>query len=69
MKDVYRHYKGGIYYLIGIGKHSETEEELVIYENEKGDLWVRPYEMFFEDVTVNGEVVKRFQKIETLTNT
>jgi hypothetical protein len=58
----YRHYKGSDYEVIGIARHSETEEELVVYRTLYGDgsLWVRPLEMFMEDVTVDGRTVPRF---------
>ncbi len=42
----YRHFKGTIYEVIAIGKHSETLEQLVIYKNNKDEIWVRPYDMF-----------------------
>ncbi|MED4883138.1 DUF1653 domain-containing protein [Bacillus smithii] len=61
--DIYRHYKGGIYNVIGTGKHTETLEEFVIYEGTKGDLWIRPVKMFFEDVEVNGLKVRRFEHL------
>lgn len=59
----YRHYKGHEYTLLGVVRHSETEEELVLYRQEYGDhaLWVRPKEMFLETVTVNGQEIPRFQ--------
>jgi len=48
----YRHYKGSLYRVIGVGKHSETLEDLVFYEalydNPKAQLWVRPLKMFAE---------------------
>ena len=46
----YRHYKGKDYTVIGIARHSETEEELVVYRQEYGEhgLWVRPIEMFLK---------------------
>jgi len=59
----YRHYKGNEYEVIGIARHSETEEELVVYRKLYGDcsLWVRPLGMFMENVVVNGVEVKRFE--------
>jgi len=59
----YRHYKGNEYTVIGIARHSETEEELVVYRKEYDDhgLWVRPLSMFVENVAVDGRVVPRFQ--------
>jgi len=59
----YRHYKGNEYTVIGVARHSETEEELVVYRQEYGDhsLWVRPKAMFLETVEVNGEAVPRFK--------
>ena len=57
----YRHYKGGEYKVIGLAKHSETLNNLVVYEalydNELGKLWVRPLGMFEETVVVNGKVI------------
>jgi len=61
---VYRHYKGGIYTVIGIATHSETEEQLVVYKNEEGRLFVRPHDMFFETIEIDGKLVKRFEEIK-----
>ena len=48
---LYRHYKGGFYTLLCVGRHSETEEWLVIYRSEStGDTWVRPLAMWGEQV-------------------
>ncbi|MEQ1729856.1 MAG: DUF1653 domain-containing protein [Vicinamibacterales bacterium] len=58
----YRHYKGNEYEVLGVVRHSETLEPLVLYRplyNDSG-LWVRPYTMFFERVHVNGQLVPRF---------
>lgn len=62
----YRHYKGMDYEVIGVARHSETEEELVVYRCLYGDysLWVRPLSMFRETVNVAGEQVPRFAPIE-----
>jgi len=64
-KGKYRHYKGSEYEVIDIVKHSETEEDMVLYKTLYGDfsLWVRPLDMFIENVSVNGKSVKRFSKI------
>jgi hypothetical protein len=51
---LYRHYKGGEYEVVGVARHSETLEPMVIYRplyNESG-LWIRPYSMFFEQFEV-----------------
>ncbi|UPW18864.1 DUF1653 domain-containing protein [Agarivorans sp. TSD2052] len=67
-KGRYQHYKGADYHVIDTVIHSETEELLVLYRPlyGEGKLWVRPYEMFFETVNVNGEQVPRFAFIEAL---
>lgn len=59
---VYRHYKNKLYQVIGVGRHSETEEEHVVYRTLYGDrgLWIRPLAMFDGDVEVDGEQMKRF---------
>jgi hypothetical protein len=62
----YRHYKGKEYLVIGIGRDSETEGEVVIYQPLYASdvaYWVRPLRMFTETVNVNGNEVKRFEKI------
>lgn len=65
---IYKHYKGKQYKVLGVAKHSETLEDLVVYEalyeNEVSKLWVRPVEMFLETVEVDGSVVPRFKKAE-----
>ena len=59
----YRHFKGNEYTVLGVAKHSETHEELVVYRQEYGDrgLWVRPVSIFLEIVEVGGKRVPRFQ--------
>jgi hypothetical protein len=59
----YRHYKGNLYEVIGVARHSETEETLVVYRalSGEGGLWVRPLGMFEETVIVDGREVPRFQ--------
>lgn len=61
----YRHYKGKEYIVLGVARHSETEEELVVYRQDYGDhgLWVRPKAMFAEMVEVDGLLVPRFQYV------
>lgn len=61
----YEHYKGKRYRTIGIAKHSETLEELVVYKKlyDDGGLWVRPLGMFLEDVVIDGKTVPRFRYI------
>jgi len=61
----YKHYKGNEYEVIGVSKHSETLEELVVYRALYGErqFWVRPLEMFFEKVEVNGKKVPRFEYV------
>lgn len=58
----YRHYKGNEYAVIGIAKHTETPEELVVYRAlyGEGGLWVRPLKMFTEEVLVGGKKMPRF---------
>lgn len=59
----FKHYKGGLYKVIGEVIHTETEEKLVTYEDMDGILWARPKEMFFEKIVVDGKEVNRFTKI------
>lgn len=67
----YRHYKGNFYEVIGVARHSETLEELVVYRalNDypaygQDSLWVRPKAMFLESVVVDGEVIPRFAPVD-----
>ncbi len=61
----YRHYKGQFYEVIGVARHSETEEWHVVYRTLYGDFgwWVRQAAMFGELVNVNGRWVPRFEKV------
>lgn len=67
----YQHYKGGEYEVLGVARHTETHEELVVYRalyesetSSKSKLWVRPLAMFMEMVTINGKRVPRFEYVE-----
>jgi hypothetical protein len=61
----YRHYKGGEYEVVGVARHSESLEALVVYRplyNATG-LWVRPYAMFFESIEIDGQHQPRFARV------
>ena len=60
---IYKHYKGNLYEVLDVGRHSETEEWMVIYRTLYGDegTWVRPFEMFIESIEFEGEMIKRFE--------
>ena len=62
-KEKYRHYKGNIYEIIGVGKHSETLEDMVIYKDDK-HIWIRPLFMFEEEIEIDNKKIKRFTKID-----
>ena len=61
----YRHYKGGLYEVLGVASHSETGERLVVYRCLYGafGLWVRPLAMFIEHVVVDGQATPRFARL------
>lgn len=58
----YRHYKGKDYIVLGVARHSETEEQMVVYRTDYGDrsLWVRPLVMFQESIEIEGRMQARF---------
>lgn len=67
----YQHYKGKMYEVIGVARHSESLDEFVVYralydseEFGKNALWIRPKQMFMENIMVNGKQVPRFRKID-----
>ena len=64
---LYKHYKGNIYEVLGVAKHSETLEEYVVYkatyQNEGENLWIRPKTMFLEKIIVNGKPIARFEPV------
>lgn len=61
----YRHFKGNLYEVIGVARHSETQEEMVVYRALYGEhgLWVRPTAMWTETVDRDGYHGPRFQYI------
>lgn len=64
----YRHYKGGMYRVLGVGCHTERHEYYVVYaplepKPELPEMWIRPYDMFVETVQIDGNEVPRFQKL------
>ncbi len=66
-RGIYQHYKGQLYQVFNVATHSETEEQLVVYQCLYGDysLWVRPLQMFTENVTLtDGTVQARFRLIQ-----
>lgn len=69
MTGIYQHYKGMKYLVLGVAKHSETKEDLVVYvtlyENDMASMWVRPLAMFLENVVVDGKSMPRFRKIDS----
>ncbi|MGN0929121.1 MAG: DUF1653 domain-containing protein [Alphaproteobacteria bacterium] len=63
---IYKHYKGNLYEVLAIAKHSETLEDMVVYKALYGEglVWVRPLSMFEEEVLKDRVVVKRFELVE-----
>lgn len=66
----YRHYKGGEYEVIGVARHSETLEPMVVYRPlyDQSGLWVRPHRMFFEQIDVGGRLLPRFAPVAEADN-
>jgi len=62
-RGVYQHYKGNSYKVLEVARHSETEELYVVYQQLYGTngVWIRPYSMFVETVTVDGKTMQRFK--------
>lgn len=66
-KGHYQHFKGGVYEVIAVARHSETLEDLVVYrvvksrKARRGSIWIRPRKMFLEMVTVEGRKMPRFR--------
>ena len=63
---IYQHFKGNKYKVLCIAKHSETLEEMVVYQAlyGAGDIWVRPTNMFLEDIEKDGKIIKRFKFVK-----
>lgn len=63
---VYKHYKGNLYEVLAVARHTETEEELVVYNALYGErgTWVRPLDMFCGSVEIDGKILPRFEFIE-----
>ncbi len=64
--SLYEHYKGLRYRIIGVARHSETLEELVVYQAlyGEGSIWVRPLAMFLENIVINGQSKPRFKLVQ-----
>ena len=65
MNQYYRHFKGNIYRVLHIAKHSETLEDMVVYQAMYGErgIWVRPLAMFEEEIERDGQTFRRFSPI------
>jgi hypothetical protein len=65
MGRYYRHFKGNIYKVLHLAKHSETLEDIVVYQAMYGDrgIWVRPKNMFDEVIERDGRLIRRFVEI------
>jgi hypothetical protein len=66
---IYQHYKGKLYKVHGLVRHSETLEEMVyyetLYETDLGRMWVRPKDMFLGTLEINGQIVQRFKPVQS----
>jgi len=65
MEKYYRHFKGNLYRVLHIAKHTETLEDMVVYQAMYGDrdIWVRPKAMFEEVIERDGKIFRRFEPI------
>ena len=63
--SLYEHYKGHRYKILGVARHSETLEEMIVYQAlyGEGGIWVRPLEMFMENITLDGKLQPRFRLV------
>jgi len=64
--EVYEHYSGKQYRVLAIARHSETLEEMVVYEALYGDqnVWTRPLDMFMESILLEGKLCARFKQVD-----
>ena len=66
--EKYQHYKSNLYEVMGIGRHTETDEVCVVYRalagDHKGQIWIRPKAMFIDEVIRDGVKIPRFRRIE-----
>ena len=62
----YRHCKGKEYQVLHLARHSETMELMVVYRALYDDygIWIRPLDMFLEQVEINGQFINRFEELE-----
>ena len=65
MEQYYKHFKGNVYRVLYIAKHSETLEDMVVYQAMYGErgVWVRPKAMFEEVIERDGRSFRRFSPI------
>lgn len=66
--SVYRHYKGNIYKILAVARHSETCEEMVVYQSvdEVERVWVRPLRLFFQTIEIDGQLQARFVLVNSV---
>ena len=64
-KGTYQHFKGNLYQVLHIARHSETEEYMVVYHpvEKTDDIWLRPLAMFDETIERDGKMLKRFSYV------
>jgi len=59
--EIYKHYKGGLYQIMSIAKHTESLDRLIIYKCLKSNnVWARPYGNFISNIYIDGYVTRRF---------
>jgi len=65
-KGIYQHFKGNLYHVLHVARHSETEEYMVVYHpaDNAEDIWLRPLDMFDETIEREGKTFKRFSFVK-----